>query len=216
MRRWNPDDQPKGCIAVAKKKIDLYRQFKQEYVTPKTPVLLSVKPARYLSIDGQGAPGGEQFSAAIGALYAVAFTIKMTRKFSGKQDYAVSKLEGFWHLDGDPADTPRKEWRWTLAIRTPSFVTRGELTKAISTLLARRKPAEVKNVRLEQLKEGACVHMLHVGPYERESETIEKMRAFARSKGRGFTGAHHEIYLSDPRRVPAARLRTILRQPVQS
>jgi hypothetical protein len=197
------------------KKIDLYQQHKAEYVTPKAPVLVPVKAARYLAIDGRGAPGGPAFSAAIGALYAVAFTIKMPRKFAGKQDYAVSKLEGFWDFDGDQTETPREAWRWTLVIRTPAFVTTAELRKAVATLIARKKPAEVKHVRLETIKEGTCVQLLHVGPYEREPVSIDRMRVFAESKGLAFTGRHHEIYLSDPRRVPAARLRTILRQPVR-
>ena len=85
-------------------KIDLYEQHKDEYVTPKTPVVVTIKPAKYLAISGQGAPGGERFTAAVGALYNVAFTIKMARKFVGKQDYAVSKLEGLWFLD--PAEPP--------------------------------------------------------------------------------------------------------------
>src|SRR5262245_5973860 len=119
------------------KKIDLYQKHKQEYVTPKSPVLVAIKPAKYLAIDGHGAPGGSRFTAAIGALYAVAFTIKMTRKFAGRQDYAVSKLEGLWPLGGDPAGMPREQCRWTLLIRKPSFVTSAELRKAVTTLLAR-------------------------------------------------------------------------------
>ena len=153
--------------------------------------------------------------SAIGALYAVAFTIKMTRKFGGQPDYAVSKLEGFWDFDGDAAKTPRDEWRWTLVIRTPPFVRTAELRKAVATLVAKKKPAEVKEVRLETRKEGSCVQMLHVGPFDRESETIEKMRAFAERKGLDLAKPHHEIYLSDPRRVPPQRLRTILRLPAK-
>jgi hypothetical protein len=197
------------------KKIDLYRQHKQEYVTPAAPVLLAIKPATYLAIEGRGTPGGARFTAAIGALYAVAFTIKMTRKFGGRQDYAVAKLEGFWDFDGDAAKTPRAEWRWTLGIRTPPFVRTAELRKAVATLLAKEKPAEVTEVRLETRKEGSCVQMLHVGPYDRESETIEKMRAFAERKRFELMAPHHEIYLSDPRRVPPQRLRTIIRLPVK-
>jgi len=197
------------------KKIDLYAQFKHEYVTPKAPVLVTIKPARYLAIDGQGAPGGARFTAAIGALYAVAFTIKMSRKFDGRQDYAVSKLEGRWYFDGEATDVARKDWRWTLMIRTPAFVTPAELRKAVTTLVARNKPTEVKEVRLETVKEGVSVQMLHVGPYENERETIDAMRAFAERRRLQFAGPHHEIYLSDPRRVPPPRLRTILRQPVR-
>ena len=206
--------------AVAKKKttqqkIDLYAQFKQEYVTPAAPVLVAIGPAKYLAIDGQGAPGGPRFTAAIGALYAVAFTVKMTRKFDGRQDYAVAKLEGRWYFDGDPAAVSREDWRWTLMIRTPAFVTPAELRKAVTTLRARNKPPEIAEVRLELLKEGRCVQMLHVGPYEDESRSIDAMRAVADRQGLEFSGPHHEIYLSDPRRVPKTRLRTILRQPVR-
>lgn len=200
---------------MATRKIDLYQQHKQEYVTPKTPVLLAIKPATYLAIDGRGEPGGARFTAAIGALYAVAFTIKMARKFAGRQDYAIAKLEGFWHVDNGSAGTSRDDWRWTLVIRTPAFVTAAELRKAVATLIAKKKPAEVKEVRLDTRKEGSCVQMLHVGSYDREAESIETMRAFAGRKGLDLTGPHHEIYLSDPRRVPAERLKTILRQPVR-
>ena len=200
---------------MVRKKIDLYEQHEQEYVTPKTPVLLAIKPATYLAIDGRGEPGGARFTAAIGALYAVAFTIKMTRKFAGRQDYVIAKLEGFWDIGDGSAETPREDGRWTLAIRTPPFVTAAELRKAVATLIARRKPAEVKEVRLETRKEGSCVQMLHVGSYDREAESIEKMRGFAGSKRFALTAPHHEIYLTDPRRVPAERLRTILRVPVR-
>jgi hypothetical protein len=196
-------------------KIDLYDQHKDEYVTPKVPVLVTIKPAKYLAISGQGSPGGERFTAAVGALYNVAFTIKMARKFGGKQDYAVSKLEGLWFLD--PAEPPssRDEWRWKLLIRTPNFVTGRERDTAVETLLAKGKPAEVRGVALETIAEGRCVQMLHVGPYDREAESIGLMRAHAKANGYSIDGPHHEVYLSDPRRVPAARLRTILREPVR-
>jgi hypothetical protein len=194
-------------------KIELYKLHKNEYVTPGKPVLLRTKPAQYLAISGEGAPGGERFSACIGALYAIAFTIKMTRKFAGKQDYAVCKLEGQWHFDGEPA-APKEQWRWKLLIRTPDFVTQGDLKQAVSKLLAKGKPRVVEEVQLEGIDEGQCVQMLHVGSYERERETMSQMREFAASQGFEFTGLHHEIYLSDPRRVPAERLKTILRQPV--
>jgi hypothetical protein len=195
-------------------KIDLYKLNRNEYVTPKQPVLIRTKPAHYLAISGQGAPGGDRFSACIGALYALAFTIKMTRKFAGKQDYAVCKLEGQWFFDGDPAAIPKEQWRWKLLIRTPDFITERDRAQAVATLVKRSKPREVEEVKLEGIVEGPCVQMLHVGPYEREHETVALMRKFAESKGLGFAGVHHEIYLSDPRRVSPERLKTILRQPV--
>lgn len=192
-------------------KIDLYKLHKADYVAPKKPVLLRIKPAQYLAIAGQGKPGGEQFSACIGALYAMAFTIKMTRKFAGKQDYAVGKLEGQWFTD---PKVPVGQWRWKLMIRTPDFIKETDRRQAVAKLLERGKPGEVEEVKLEKLDEGQCVQMLHVGPYDRECESIALMKAFAAKQGLKLAGPHHEIYLSDPRRVPAERLKTILREPV--
>ncbi|HEY7473955.1 MAG TPA: GyrI-like domain-containing protein [Vicinamibacterales bacterium] len=210
MAAAKPKKQPKKTA-----KIDLYKQHEDEYATPKTPVLVTIKPAVYLAISGQGAPGGERFTAAVGALYNVAFTIKMARKFGGRQDYAVSKLEGLWFLD--PAEPPeaRDEWRWKLLIRTPSFVSTRERDAAVQALLAKGKPPEVRGVSLEKIDEGRCVQMLHVGSYDREAESIALMRGHAKAHGFALDGPHHEIYLSDPRRVPAARLRTILREPLR-
>jgi hypothetical protein len=198
-------------------KIDLYKLHKTDYVTPKKPVLVQIQEAFYLAIEGQGAPGGEQFSDKIGALYGAAFTIKMTRKFGGQQDYAVGKLEGqYWagKCGGDFARVPKEQWHWTLLIRTPDFVSQDELTRAVAALLKKGKSPSVKEVQLKSITEGRCVQMLHVGPYEREPESVALMGAFAETSGFKFCGRHHEIYLSDPRRVPAERLKTILRIPV--
>lgn len=196
-------------------KLDLGKLHKADYIAPRQPVLLTIKAAHYLAISGQGAPGGDEFSARIGALYAVAFTVKMTRKFAGLQDYTIGKLEAQYLFDGDPAGIPQEHWCWKLLIRTPDFIKAADLKKAVATLLKRGKPAEVKDVVLERITEGRCVQMLHVGPYDRECETIAKMQAFAESKGFQLAGPHHEIYISDPRRVPPERLKTILREPVK-
>ncbi len=195
-------------------KIDLAKLYKADYVAPKKPVLLKLKPARYLAIAGQGAPGGDRFTAGIGALYAMAFTIKMTRKFAGKQDYTVSRLEGQWFFAGDPAKVPPDQWQWKLLIRTPDFIRPLDLKQAVATLQKKGKAPEAKQVTIETLDEGTCVQMLHVGPYDREGETVEKMCAFAQEHGFRMVGPHHEIYVSDPRRVPPEKLKTILRQPV--
>ncbi len=198
-------------------KIDLYKLNKEDYASPRKPVLLNVKKAAYLAIEGQGAPGGDVFTDRIGALYAVAFTIKMTRKFGGQQDYAVCKLEGqYWCSDceGDFSHVPKDQWKWKLFIRTPEFVGEGELKKAVAVLLEKGKTKSVREVRLESITEGQCVQMLHVGPYERERDTIDLMRAFAEKSGLCFRGPHHEIYLSDPRRVAPEKLKTILRMPL--
>ncbi len=198
-------------------KVDVYRQFRSEYITPKKPSLVEVKPARYLAFTGRGEPGGPAFQAATGALYNVAFTVKMARKFAG-QDYTVCKLEGLWWAD-DPeqcfANQPRETWNWKLMIRVPNFVEENDLRAATENLLAKGKPTEISNVRLEVLDEGNCMQILHVGPYEQESATMTQLQAFAQKNGLEFHGLHHEIYLSDPRRVAPAKLKTILRIPVR-
>lgn len=202
--------------APATAKLDLYKQHKDEYVTPTKPVLVQTKPTRYLTIVGRGEPGGEQFQRKIGALYAVAYTMKFTCKFAGR-DYKVCDLEGLWWGpagEADFSDVPKDQWNWKLMIRTPDFITDGQLVKAIETLQAKGKEAEVGEVRLETIDEGRCVQMLHVGPYDREPQTIAQMVAFVEESGLEIRGRHHEIYLSDPRRVAPDRLRTILRLPV--
>jgi hypothetical protein len=204
-------------MAALLEKVDLYKAHANEYATPKTPAFVDVGPAQYLAISGKGEPGGEAFTAAVGALYNVAFTVKMARKFAGS-DYAVSKLEGLWWSNKDGVafmQIPRNLWRWQLMIRTPEFISSTDVADAIDKLIGRGKPRLVAKVALEELSEGECVQMLHVGPYSDEPQSIATMRAFATEHGRDFSGRHHEIYLSDPRRVDPKKLRTILRQPVR-
>jgi hypothetical protein len=199
------------------KKLDLYRLHQAEYVAPREPVLLDLKPANYLAIAGRGEPGGAAFQARIGALYGVAYTLKFAKKAAGR-DYGVCKLEGLWWGSGGKLDfsaEPKETWNWKLLIRTPDFITARDVAQAAAALRKKGKGPEVDDVQLETLREGRAVQMLHVGPYDREAETIAAMRAHAQAHGRRFAGRHHEIYLSDPRRVAPAKLRTILRMPVR-
>jgi hypothetical protein len=197
------------------KKVDLYKIHKPDYVTPKEPVLMKISPAKYLTIDGQGEPGGEEFQAKVGALYGAAYTIKMTKKFAG-QDYKVCGLEGLWWCK-DPKNwmsQPLSTWQWKLMIRVPEFIRAADLKQAAAKLAGKGKGELAREVRLETIKEGACIQILHVGPYANEVETVKRMDAFAAAKGLKPAGRHHEIYLSDPRRVAPEKLRTILRMPV--
>lgn len=203
---------------AAADKIDLYKLHKDQYVTPKNPILLTAEEATYLSVYGQGAPGGSEFTDKIGALYGVAYTVKMTRKFAGLQDYVICKLEALWWADGDDPSldaVPPEQWRWKVMIRTPDCVEPDELERAVATLTAKGKGPQADKVHLETLGEGLCVQMLHVGPYENEPHTVDQMEAFANDQGLVFHGRHHEVYLSDPRRVAPDRLKTILRHPVR-
>ena len=206
----------RAAARVAPKKIDLYKEFAAEYVTPKTPVMVDVGPAMYLTIDGKGEPGGEAFSAAVGALYSVAYTVKMARKFAAR-DYAVAKLEGLWWTERPTRhfmETPRSDWHWKLMIRTPDFVTQDEVAGAIEAQVLKGKSPIVRAVHLERIDEGRCVQVLHVGAYADEPRSLKAMQDVADAAGVKFTGRHHEIYLSDPMRTAAEKLRTILRHPV--
>jgi hypothetical protein len=202
---------------MASEKIDLYKIHKDQYITPKEPVLVKMPRARYLTISGQGEPGGTVFTEKLGALYNVAYTIKMTRKFAGV-DYKVCALEGLWWgalPNAYMQDQPRPDWHWKLLIRTPDFIVSRDMQAAIAACLAKGKPTLVGEVKLEWISEGLCMQALHVGPYASEPETVARMMAFAADTGCEPHGLHHEIYLSDPRRVAPERTRTILRIPLR-
>lgn len=199
-------------------KIDLFKLHKNEYSASRKPLLVEIRPASYLAIEGSGPPGSAEFEDKMGALYGMAYTLKMTRKFSGQEDYVVCKLEAlYWDPEGTERDgNPPESLCWKLLIRTPDFVQPAELTAAVAKLIEKGKTPTVESVCLETLEEGTCVQMLHVGPYDRERESLDAMHAFMTEEGLvRSVAAQHEIYLSDPRRVAPEKLRTILRLPVQ-
>ncbi len=198
-------------------KLNLYVKCKADYVASKTPVLITIKPAQYLALEGQGAPGGQAYRDALETLYGMAFQIKMNSKFDGL-DYSLCKIEALWWGRGGAAgfaSEPREAWRWQLLMRTPDFIGEKHRAQAIEAQLARGKPLQTADVALITLDEGRCVQMLHVGTYDQEAGTLAAMREFAAGQGLQPSGRHHEVYLSDPRRVPPERLRTLLRQPVR-
>ncbi len=197
--------------------LDLYKLHKDEYVTPDSPVLVDVGKGHYLSITGQGAPGGPTFGRKVGLLYGAAFAVKMRSRSAGR-DYSVAPMEGLWwgsKKGHDFMDEPRETWNWKLLIRVPEFITDKDVSAAIGAG-AGQGTGGMQEVKLETLAEGRCVQVLHVGPYDQEDATIAAMMDFAKEKGLTINGPHHEIYLSDPNRTEPAKLRTILRQPVRS
>jgi hypothetical protein len=190
------------------------RPARPDLAASPEPALVRVAPARALAVDGKGEPGGEAFHRALEALYGAAWTVKMKiRKPAGKAA-AIGPLEGlWWGLEPGHPPAERRDWRWKLLLRVDPPVGARELAAARRALEARGRGAG--EVRVEVLREGACVQAMHVGPYRDEPATIERMEAFARERNLAFAGAHHEIYLSDPRRTAPSRLRTILRHPVR-
>lgn len=203
-------------------KVDIFKQHKAEYKAGKKPALVETSRAMYLAVAGTGAPGGDDFQAAIAALYGMAYTVKMGRKADGKGDYTIGKLEGiYWAKGGlDLSTAPQGQWHWRLMIRTPETVdgfpiTDDDLDTARGRLRDRKKDEGSERVKLEFLEEGPCVQTLHVGPYDKEHETIAVMLEYCRAEKLAPHGRHHEIYISDPRRVAPEKLKTILRMRVK-
>ena len=202
-------------------KIDLKKQYKDLYNTGKkslNPFLIDVPSLSYLMIDGTGDPNNsERFQLATGALYATAYGIKFASKEDGR-DFTVMGLEGLWWAD-DPTvfklDT-KEGWLWTLMILQPEWITAGVVDDALSAAVKKGKIDEnlAGQVTFELLEEGKSAQILHLGPYADETPTIERLHGFVESEGYELRGKHHEIYMSDPRRVAPEKMKTILRHPV--
>jgi hypothetical protein len=197
-------------------KRDLYREHKAEYAAHRNPAIMKVGPASYLVAAGKGSPGGPEFGLAIGSLFGAAYTLKFRHKAKGR-DFKVSGLEGLWDVPpfgGPPKAKDLTKMSWRLMLRVPEFVTRSDV-KSTNHRLAKKGKTSGEEVTLERVREGTCVQALHVGPYSEERGTVQSMIASASDSGYAIMGPLHEIYLSDPRRVPPARLRTILRFSVR-
>ena len=203
-------------------KVDFKKTFKGLYSSSaKAPVILKVPPLPYIMMDGFGDPNGSQLlqdivQALYGLSYGLKFSFKKTEKPAGYYDYGVPPLEGLWWMEipGGGFDWKRKkDWKWTLMILQPEFVTK----KMVQTIAAGREKKNGKPLplwRLEKLKEGTCVQILHIGPYDAEGPNIQKMHAYAAQEGYLLSGKHHEVYLNDPRKAAPEKLKTILRQPL--
>jgi hypothetical protein len=179
---------------------------------------IELPPLRYLMIDGRGDPDGPAFSAAIEAIYPVAYKLKFASKTDLGRDYVVPPLEALWwaqDMDAFTAARDKKAWEWTAMLLVPEWIEAPMVDAAAEAPGAKNPPARLGDVSLEPLAEGRCVQTLHLGPFDEEGPVIERMhREFVAAAGLRLAGKHHEIYLSDPRRTAPARLRTILRQPV--
>lgn len=199
-------------------KLDLTKEYKTYYTAKTTPEIVEVEEGKFLTIEGKGAPGGDEFQIKVNALYSLAYGIKMLMKKEGK-DFSVAKLEGLWWVDSDKpyTEVPREEWRWKLLIRQPEFVTSEIVEKARREVIKKKKIDLLNEVKFEKMKEGKCVQILHIGPYSTEPESIAKMRKMMEEENLVENGRHHEIYLvmAYPKKVPEEKFKTILRQPVK-
>lgn len=179
---------------------------------------VEVPELRYLMIDGQGDPNtSPEYTAALEALYPVAYKLKFASRRELGRDYVVPPLEGLWWSDDMASFTTARDksrWRWTLMLMVPDWLGRDAFDGAVAAASGKGAPERIGDVRFESLGEGRCVQTLHLGSYDDEGPVLEAMHAHIAASGLRMTGRHHEIYLSDPRRTAPEKLRTILRQPV--
>ena len=205
---------------------DYKKEYKEFYLPPKAPGIVTVPALNFLAVRGQGDPNqeGGAYKEALGLLYAVAFTIKMSKlgkhKLAGYFDYVVPPLEGLWWQEGvHGVDYARKAaFQWISLIRLPEFVTEEVFQRAIREATEKKKQ-DFSKVEFFPWEEGLCVQCMHLGPYDDEPATVAAMDEYARAQGYlpDFSEGrfHHEIYLSDVRRCKTEKLKTVIRQPVK-
>lgn len=200
------------------KTIDLKKTLKPYYTASAAkPALVDVPVLNALMVDGTGDPSGAAFQEAVGSLYSVAYTLKFAVKKDKAVDYPVMALEGLWWAD-DPAvflSGERDRWRWTVFIVLPDVVTKKDAAAAVAAVKKKAKFPRFPEVRFDRFAEGRAAQIMHIGPYAEERATIERLHRFIGEAGYRLRGAHHEIYLGDPRRAAPEKLRTIVRQPVE-
>ncbi|MEK8071470.1 GyrI-like domain-containing protein [Rhodococcoides navarretei] len=196
-----------------KKTLDAYSARHNTFRT------LVVPPLTYLMIDGHGDPNtASEYAGAIAALYPVAYALKFASKNNLERDYVVPPLEALWwaeNMTSFTTERDKSEWNWTAMIMVPDWIDRPMFEAAMATAASKSNSDASSRVRLETLDEGLCVQTLHIGSYDDEASVLAELHdRYIPSSGLTMTGKHHEIYLSDARRVEPAKLRTILRQPV--
>jgi hypothetical protein len=209
-------------------KLDYKKEYKDLYLPGTKPVLIQVPKIAFIMVDGRGDPNlpDGEYSRAMEVLYALTYTIKMSkmggRAPKGYFEYVVPPLEGlWWYEDGGGFDLKKSksQFCWTSMIRQPEFVT-PELFAAACEAAAKKKPGlDLSKARFSEFEEGLCVQCMHIGHYDAEPETVEKMDSFVNENGYvcdlSDTRRHHEIYLGDPRKGDPEKMKTVIRHPVR-
>ena len=205
---------------------DYKKEYKEFYMPKNKPGIVDVPAMNYIAVRGKGDPNaeGSEYKASIGLLYGIAFTIKMSKlgdhQIDGYFDYVVPPLEGFWWQDGvNGIDYAHKEtFQFLSVIRLPDFVTKEEFDWAIQEA-TRKKKIDFSKVEFLTCTEGLCVQCMHLGPYDEEPATIRRMEEYAAAEGYTIDitdkRLHHEIYLSDARKVAPERWKTVIRHPIR-
>ncbi|MBO7395405.1 MAG: GyrI-like domain-containing protein [Ruminococcus sp.] len=206
---------------------DFKKEYKEYYMPKNKPQIIEIPTMNYIAVRGQGDPNDEngEYKQAIGVLYAVAYTLKMSyktdRKIDGFFEYVVPPLEGFWRSDnGGTFDYEDKsQLGWISVIRLPDFVTEKDFQWAVETA-TKKKKLDCSSAEFLTVNEGMCVQIMHIGPYDDEPATVEIMDRFIAENGyqndMNNERLHHEIYLSDPRKTPPEKWKTVIRHPIRT
>lgn len=205
---------------------DFKKEYKEFYLPKNKPEIIEVPAMNYIAIRGEGDPNeeGGAYNASIDVLYAVAYTVKMSKlgdhRIDGYFDFVVPPLEGFWWQEGvEGFDYNRKaDFHWISAIRLPEFVTKAEFEWAVAEA-AKKKGLDCSKAELLTITEGLCVQVMHLGAFDNEPASVALMDAYIAEKGYendlNADRLHHEIYLSDARKVPPERWKTVIRHPIR-
>lgn len=205
---------------------DYKKECKEFYLPKSEPSIVTIPKMNYIAVRGQGDPNDEDgdYKAAIGRLYAIAYTIKMSKKgdhqIYGYFDYVVPPLEGFWWQNGvDGIDYAHKEnFQWISVIRIPDFVKEDDFRWAVDEATEKKKQ-DFSKVEFLTVEEGLCVHCMHIGSYDDEPATVSMMHEYMEHQGYELDitdkRLHHEIYLSDARKVAPEKLKTVIRHPIR-
>ena len=202
-------------------KIDYKKTLKHLYQPGKADFeLIDVPEMQFLMIDGHGDPNNAlEYQHALEALYSAAYKLKFLSKRQLGRDYVVPPLEGLWWAEDMDAFTNQRDksqWSWTMMIMTPEWIEPDLFEQALAAVSSKELPAVLDKLRLEAYQEGLSAQILHIGSYDDEAPTLARLHhEWMPANGLDFNGLHHEIYLSDPRRVAPEKLKTVLRQPVK-
>jgi hypothetical protein len=202
-------------------KTDFKKTLKTFYNPKSTPAIVTVPSLRFLMLDGRGMTESPEFQRAIEALFSISYKAKFTAKKELGCDYAVMPLEGLWWAENmaDFTAGRKDRWQWTLMIMQPPKITPKIIEAAKAAALKAKENESIARLRLAEFEEGPAAQMLHIGPFSEEHENIIKLHRLIEEQGGRFDGhnqKHHEIYLSDFRKVAPAKMRTVLRQPFKS
>lgn len=205
---------------------DFKKEAKELYMPKGKPEIVSVPKANYIAVRGKGDPNeeGGEYQTAIGILYAVAYTLKMSYKtdyrIEGFFEYVVPPLEGFWWQEGVDGINygDKSTFCWISVIRLPDFITKQDFDWAV-VAAEKRKKLDCSNAEFLTVDEGLCVQIMHTGPFDEEPATVALMDRYLAENGYendfSDTRLHHEIYLSDARKVAPERWKTVIRHPIR-